>query len=230
ASGARAARPKAKSGERERAQRVGPERPGRRPRAENVTPGGDVRRTLAVIGASWGGMHALERLLRQLDGGCRLAIAIAQYRAPDRTGTVLVDFLQRACALPVAEADDKQEIEPATVYLAPADYHMLVEPGHIALSIDAPVQQSRPSIDVLFESAADAYGEEVVAAILTGANDDGAHGVQQVKERGGLTLAQDPETAERRQMPDAAIATGAVDRVTTVEDIGCILNGLRRRR
>src|SRR4051794_27352960 len=93
-----------------------------------------ARRTLAVIGSSWGGMQALDRLLRQLDGGCTLAIAIAQHRAPDRTGTILVDYLQRACALPVTEADDKQEIEPGTVYVAPADYHMFVEPGYFALS------------------------------------------------------------------------------------------------
>ena len=169
-------------------------------------------------------MHALERLLRQVDAECRLAVAIAQHRAPDRSGTILVDFLQRASALPVVEADDKQEIEPGTVYVAPADYHLFVEPGHFALSIDAPVQQSRPSIDVLFESAADAYGEEVVAVILTGANDDGAHGIKQVKERGGMTLAQDPATAERREMPDAAIATGAVDQMLTVEQIGAVLN------
>ena len=193
-----------------------------------MTPGGDVRRTLAVIGASWGGMHALERVLRQLDGGCRLAVAIAQHRSPDRAGTVLVDFLQRSCALPVAEAGDKDEIAPGHVYVAPPDYHLLVEPGHFALSIDAPVQQSRPSIDVLFESAADAYGEEVVAVVLTGANSDGALGLARVKQRGGLTLAQDPATAERREMPEAAIATGAVDRVATLEDLGCIVNGLRR--
>ena len=182
------------------------------------------RRSLAVVGASWGGMHALARLLRQLDAGCTLSVAIAQHRAPDRTGSIFVDYLQKASALPVVEADDKQDVEPATVYIAPADYHMLVEPGHFALSIDAPVQQSRPSIDVLFDSAADAYGDEVVAVILTGANDDGAHGIKQVKERGGLTLAQDPTTAERREMPDAAIATGAVDEVLTVEELGAVLN------
>src|SRR5262249_32930182 len=151
------------------------------------------------------------------------AIAVAQHRAPDRTGSVLVDFLQRWCALVVCEADDKLDIEPAHVYLAPADYHLFVERGHFALSIDAPVQQSPPSTDGLFDSAADAYGEDVVGVILTGANDDGAHGLRQVKERGGLTLVQDPSTAERREMPDAAIATGAVDRVLTVEELGDVL-------
>src|SRR5213078_568001 len=104
---------------------------GARPAGEDlpenyVTPGaGEIKRTLAVVGASWGGMHALDRLLRQLDGACRLSIAIAQHRAPDRTGTVFVDFLQRASPLPVAEADDKEEIEPGKVYVAPADYHLL---------------------------------------------------------------------------------------------------------
>jgi two-component system chemotaxis response regulator CheB len=186
------------------------------------------RRSVAVVGSSWGGMYALARLLGQLDAGCGMSIAVAQHRAPDRTGTVLVDYLQKASALHVSEAGDKLAIEPANVYVAPADYHLFVEPGHFALSIDAPVQQSRPSIDVLFDSAADAYGDEVVAVILTGANDDGAHGIGQVKQRGGLTLAQDPETAERREMPEAAIATGAVDRVLSVEEIGDLLNHLCR--
>jgi two-component system chemotaxis response regulator CheB len=175
-------------------------------------------------------MEALCRLLRPLDRDCRLAVAIAQHRAPDTTGTVLVDYLQRACSLTVVEPHDKQAIEPAHVYVAPADYHLYVEEGSFALSIDAPVQQSRPSIDVLFDSAADAYGDEVVAVILTGANSDGAHGIKQVKQRGGLTLAQDPLTAERREMPDAAIATGAVDRVITVEQIGIVLNDIGHDR
>lgn len=185
-----------------------------------------VPRRLAVVGASWGGMHALARLLGQLDAECRLAVAIAQHRAAERTGTVLVDFLQRCCALPVGEAEDKQDIEAGVVSIAPPDYHLFVEPGHYALSLDAPVHQSRPSIDVLFESAGDAYREEVVAVILTGANDDGARGVAAVKEGGGMTLAQDPDTAERREMPEAAIATGAVDQVLTIEEIGGVLNQL----
>ena len=187
-------------------------------------------RTLAVIGSSWGGMHALRHVLSQLDAECQLAIAVAQHRAAERGGSVLVDFLQRSCALPVEEPGDKDAIEPGHVYIAPPDYHLLVERDHFALSIDAPVQQSRPSIDVLFESAADAYGEEVVAVILTGANSDGARGLQRIKAAGGMTLAQDPETAERREMPDAAIATGAVDRVAALEDIGCILTSLSRGR
>jgi two-component system chemotaxis response regulator CheB len=169
-------------------------------------------------------MHALARLLSRLDPDCQLTIVIAQHRAPDRTASVLADFLQKQCALAVREADDNLDIEPARVYVAPADYHLFVERGRFALSIDPPVQQSRPSIDVLFESAADAYGEEVVGVILTGANDDGARGLRQVKERGGLTLVQDPATAERREMPDAAIATGAVDSVLTVEELGDVLN------
>ena len=192
--------------------------------------GREPARTLAVIGSSWGGMHALRRVLSQLDAECPLAIAVAQHRAAERAGTVLVDFLQRSCALPVEEVGDKDAIEPGHVYIAPPDYHLLVERDHFALSIDAPVHQSRPSIDVLFESAADAYGEEVVAVILTGANSDGARGLQRIKAGGGMTLAQDPETAERREMPDAAIATGAVDRIATLEDIGCILTSLSRGR
>jgi two-component system chemotaxis response regulator CheB len=133
-------------------------------------------------------------------------------------------FFETRCPLPVREVDDKDEIKPGHVYIAPADYHTLVEPGHFALSIDAPVMFSRPSIDVLFESAADSYGSELVAVVLTGANDDGSRGVRYVHERGGLTIVQDPATAERPEMPAAALATGLIDRVLPIEEITLVLN------
>ena len=183
-----------------------------------------IDRRVVVVGASWGGMYAVGRLLGNLRPDSPLTILVAQHRAPDSPDQVLVRYLQARSPLPVREAEDKDEVEPAHVFVAPPDYHLLVEPGHLALSVDAPVMFSRPSIDVLFESAADSYGSATVAVVLTGANDDGSRGVCMVHERGGLTLVQDPLTAERREMPDAAIATGVVDQVLTVEQIASVLN------
>src|SRR5205085_12562291 len=125
----------------------------------------------------------------------------------------LDELLQRHTALAVREADDKLPFEPRYVYLAPPDYHLLVEPGHLALSTEGAVQFARPSIDVLFESVADAYRERANGIILTGANDDGADGLRRIKERGGVTIVQDPATSERRRMPDAAIAASVADAV-----------------
>ncbi|MEA2436192.1 MAG: two-component system, chemotaxis family, protein-glutamate methylesterase/glutaminase, partial [Thermoleophilaceae bacterium] len=105
------------------------------------------------------------------------------------------------------------------VYNAPADYHLLVEPEGFALSTDEMVQHSRPSIDVLFDSAADVYADRLVGVILTGANADGAYGLRRVKRRGGVTIVQDPDTAEKRAMPEAAIATGAADHVVPLDAI-----------
>jgi two-component system chemotaxis response regulator CheB len=119
----------------------------------------------------------------------------------------------------VREVDDKEAIEPRHVYLAPPDYHLLVERGSFALSTDERVQHARPSIDVLFESAADAYGERVIGIVLTGANEDGAAGLARIADRGGLAIVQDPESAERRAMPDAAIAAGTPT-VLPLEEIG----------
>ena len=109
------------------------------------------------------------------------------------------------------------------MYLAPPDYHVLIEPGRIALSIDEPVSYSRPSIDVLFESAADVYGPRVVAVLLTGANADGSKGLVRVKAAGGYAIVQDPSTAESPEMPAAGIASVPVDRVLPLEQIAAEL-------
>jgi two-component system chemotaxis response regulator CheB len=130
----------------------------------------------------------------------------------------------------VSEVDDKDPIAPGSVYLAPPDYHLLVEPGHFALSIDEPVRLSRPSIDVLFESAADAYGERLVGVLLTGYGNDGTAGMAHVRRRGGLTVAQDPETAARPEMPASAIEAGAVDEVLAIEEIAGLLARVARQR
>jgi two-component system, chemotaxis family, protein-glutamate methylesterase/glutaminase len=180
------------------------------------------------VGASWGGFEAVASLLAAIEPECRLSIVVGQHRGSDVTEGVFTRWLQARCALPVREVDDKDEIEPGAVYLGPADYHLLVEDGHFALSVDEPVRFSRPSIDVLFESAAEVYGDEVVAVVLTGANDDGCRGVLAVKEAGGMVLVQDPATAERPEMPEAAVATGIADRVLPIPAIAAALNDLGR--
>jgi two-component system chemotaxis response regulator CheB len=171
------------------------------------------------MGASWGGLHALEAVLSSLPPDFRTPIAIAQHRSVDSGSGALSRILSVRSGRDVCEAGDKDGIEWGRVYVAPADYHLLVEPESFALSTEDTVQHSRPSIDVLFDSAADAFSDELVAVILTGANADGAYGVERVKRRGGVVIAQDPATAEKREMPGAAIATGAVDHVLPLDGI-----------
>jgi two-component system, chemotaxis family, protein-glutamate methylesterase/glutaminase len=177
-----------------------------------------MRPQLVVVGASLGGMRALARLLGGLPSDFPAALAIVQHRAADSAGA-LSRFLQECSRLPVSEIEDKQPIRPAQVYLAPADYHALIEAGAFALSTEAPLLHARPSIDVLFESAADAYADQVVGVILTGASADGARGLARLKQRGGLALVQSPETAECCVMPAAAIAATQVDWILPLAEI-----------
>jgi len=161
---------------------------------------------VVVIGSSWGGLHALHQVLEALPADLPAAVCIAQHRAPDDEEAALAGLLARGCALTVRDADDKDELRDGEVLLAPPDYHLLVESGTVALSVDEPVRFSRPSIDVLFNSAADAYRERVIGVILTGSNADGAEGLARIRSRGGHALVQDPTTAERAEMPLAALA------------------------
>ena len=177
---------------------------------------------LIVIGCSLGGMYALESVLCALPADFETPIAIAQHRHK-KSNDRLPDFYRRSCKLDVVDAEDKQWIKPRTVYFAPPDYHLLVAKGEFNLSVDDLVRYSRPSIDVLFESAADAYGPRLIGVVLTGANDDGAEGAKRIKSRGGLVVVQDPETAEAPQMPRAAIATGAVDQILRLKEIAPFL-------
>jgi len=181
-----------------------------------------------VIGASWGGLHAVTTLLERLPPGIEreAAFVVAQHRSPESAPGALESLLQARTPLPVLEAGDKDPIVPGRLYVAPPDYHLLVEAGSFALSVDERVQFARPSIDVLFESAAVAYRERVVGIVLTGANADGAAGLAAIKERGGVAIVQDPGTAERRTMPDAAIAATVADAVLPLDDIGPFLHGL----
>jgi two-component system chemotaxis response regulator CheB len=181
---------------------------------------------LIVVGASLGGLRAAEKLLRGLPADPGVAVVLAQHRGPDSTRGSLEAILQQHTRLRVVEAGDKDPIEPGNVYLAPPDYHLLVEPGSFALSVDERVQFARPSIDVLFESAADAYGERLIGIVLTGANADGAAGLAAVKRRGGVAVVQEPGTAEARSMPEAALKLTAADAVLPLEEIGAFVYGL----
>jgi two-component system chemotaxis response regulator CheB len=165
---------------------------------------------LVVIGTSLGGLSALKVLLSGLPANFPVAIAVVQHRHKD-SEDMMSSFLQPYITLPIREVVDKDDLLPGTVYVAPADYHLLVDPGYFTLSTDAPVSYARPSIDVLFESAADVYGEFVIGIVLTGANQDGAKGLAAIKAQGGSTIVQEPATAESPSMPTAAIATAVVD-------------------
>jgi two-component system, chemotaxis family, protein-glutamate methylesterase/glutaminase len=181
---------------------------------------------LVCIGASWGGLKAVGQLLTDLPEDFDLPIAIAQHRHPDSQAETLAELLQTRTNRPVLDVDDKMPIEARHVYIAPPNYHLLVERGSFALSVDEHIQYARPSIDVLFETAAHAYGAGVIGIILTGANADGALGLARIKNAGGVALIQDPLGAARRTMPDAAIAATAADAVLPVEEIANFLYGL----
>jgi two-component system, chemotaxis family, protein-glutamate methylesterase/glutaminase len=171
-------------------------------------------------------LHAVGQVLSDIPLDLEQPIVIAQHRSAEGAQSALGELLGHQIARPVLEVEDKMAIERSKVYLAPADYHLLVEPGSFALSVDARVQHARPSVDVLFESAADAYRDGVIGVILTGANEDGAAGLAKIKAMGGVAVIQDPNSAERRAMPDAAIAATVADAVVPLDAIGRFLYGL----
>jgi two-component system, chemotaxis family, protein-glutamate methylesterase/glutaminase len=177
---------------------------------------------IVVIGTSMGGLVALETLLTGLPRGFSLPTAVVQHRGPLSTDR-LCATLRRYTDLAVHEAQDKQPILPGCVYIAPPDYHLMVDAGHFALSTEAPVLYARPSIDVLFHSAADVYAERVLAVVLTGASRDGAEGAARVKARGGGVIVQAPETAEAPLMPEAAIEAARPDWILPLDRIGPFL-------
>jgi len=181
---------------------------------------------LICIGASWGGLEAVGRLLADIPDEVDVPIVVAQHRHVTSTSGALAELLHLRVKRPVQDAEDKLVIEPGKVYLAPPDYHLLVQRGSFALSTDERVQFARPSIDVLFESAAYEYGPGVIGIILTGANEDGAAGLAAVKRRGGVAVIQDPRDALRRTMPEAAIAATAADAVLPLEEIGKFVYGV----
>jgi two-component system chemotaxis response regulator CheB len=180
-------------------------------------------RDLVVVGASWGGLHALRTVLGAMPPELAAAVVVVQHRSPESHATAFCDLLGAATRLRVCEVDDKQPLEPGQVYLAPAGFHTLVEDGHLELSLDAAVEHSRPSIDVLFQSAAESYRERCAGVVLTGANADGAAGLARIVELGGAAIVQDPDTAERAEMPRAAVNAVPSARVAPLEQIAPLL-------
>lgn len=172
-----------------------------------------------VIGASAGALEALSAILPALPATFRPAILIVVHVPQDRK-SVMAELLQRKSRLVVREAEDKEPISGGTVYFAPPGYHLLVETDKcLSLSSDEPVLFSRPSIDVLFESAADAYGSRLIGVILTGANQDGANGIRAVADAGGIAVVQRPDQAFAPAMPEAAIAACPTAQVLSLEEI-----------
>lgn len=158
---------------------------------------------IVVVGVSAGGLSALQTLLGGLKGSFNVAVVLVQHRSKE--SDALCELLQDAAMLPVHEATDKMPIEAGLVYLAPPDYHLLVEDGFFSLSTEEPVMYSRPSIDLALDSAADAYGPRAVGVVLTGANRDGARGLRRLVDAGGYGIVQDPASAEVAVMPAAAL-------------------------
>jgi two-component system chemotaxis response regulator CheB len=181
-----------------------------------------------VVGASAGGSQALAEILGRVPSDCHLPILVAQHLHPDDEGG-FAERLDRQTPLRVVTPCDKQSIAAGTVYVAPANYHLLVERnGTLALSTANRVNWSRPSIDVLFESAASVWGQQVLAILLTGASNDGTQGLRMVKALGGTTVVQDPATAQYPAMPRSAVDAGVADQVIPLEKIGQLLAELGR--
>lgn len=181
------------------------------------------RRELAfealVIGCSAGGFDALRIVLGTLPADLDIAVIIVAHTSPE-SDNLLPNVLSKFCQLPVSEAREREMVEPRHIYIAPPNYHLLVEPDRsFALSVDERVCFVRPSIDVLFVSAADVYRNHLIGVILTGANNDGAEGLKAIKNAGGFTLVQDPREAYADAMPKAAVEIGAAERVLSLTQL-----------
>ena len=184
----------------------------------------DIR--AVAIGASAGGVQALSELLPALAAESRAAVFVVLHLPRDKP-SLLVDVFSQKCALDVREAEDKEPVKPGTVYFAPPNYHLLVDAGpQLALSADELVHHSRPSIDVLFDSAAQVYREHLLGIILSGANEDGAEGLAAVHEAGGLTVVQEPQTAQSSAMILSALERLPVDLVLDLPGIAALLQRL----
>jgi two-component system chemotaxis response regulator CheB len=183
---------------------------------------------IVVVGTSWGGLAALKRIVAEMPPEYDLPTVIVQHRHRD-SDALLARFLQDQTRLSVCEIEDKQPVESGRLFVAPSNYHVLVERGYFALSLEAPVRFSRPSIDATFSSAADAYGHRCVGIVLTGANDDGADGLRRVADAGGLAVVQDPASAECAVMPESALRAVPTARVLPLDRIGPFLGQLPTR-
>ena len=180
---------------------------------------------IVVIGTSWGGLSALSAIVSALPATFALPIVIVQHRSPDAPG-FLAELLQTRTRLCVVEVDDKRPITPGHVFIAPPNYHLLIERGFFSLTTDAPVRYSRPSIDVTFVSAADTYGARADGVVLTGANADGSRGLKRIVDRGGLAFVQLPAIAESPTMPAAALRCVPNARALAIPEIANALTDL----
>ncbi|PLX10701.1 MAG: chemotaxis protein CheB [Marinilabiliales bacterium] len=176
-----------------------------------------------VIGASAGGLYAIRDLLKPLPAEFNIPIIIVQHLSP-HSDNYMIEFLNKTTNLKVKEVDEKEKIKSGQVYIAPPNYHVLIEDNEtFSLSADEKVNYSRPSIDVLFYSAADVYKKNLIGIVLTGANDDGARGLFEIRKSGGLGIVQTPATAEASQMPNAAILEANPDHILNISDISKLL-------
>jgi two-component system chemotaxis response regulator CheB len=178
-----------------------------------------ARYDIAVIGTSWGGLAALRELVSCLPEDLPMPVVVIQHRHK-HSDSALPQLLQDKTPLRVCEVEDKMPMEPGCVFVAPADYHLLVEPEHFTLSVEEPIRYSRPSIDLTFTSAADVFGAKTIGVVLTGANADGSAGLKRIAERGGAALVQEPVTAESPTMPTAALKAVPTARTLTIDLIG----------
>ncbi|WP_257385592.1 chemotaxis protein CheB [Tahibacter caeni] len=179
-----------------------------------------------AIGASTGGVEALLQLLPALGGESAVSV-FAVLHLPRERSSLLAEIFAPRCRLPVRDVQDKDPVLPGSIYFAPPDYHLLVDDGpQLALSMDPPVEHSRPSVSVLFESAAAVYGPRLLGVLLTGAGSDGASGLQAVQRAGGVTVVQQPADARMPQMPEAALACMTPDHVLTLEEIMSLFQAL----
>ena len=178
-----------------------------------------------VIGASAGGIEALGVLLPALPRDFSLPVAVVLHVPPDRR-SLLVEIFAHRCALSLREPEDKERVQPGVVYFAPPGYHLLFEnPGSFSLSVDDQVNHSRPSIDVLFESAAESFGARLLAILLSGSNADGAQGIARVHAAGGGVAVQDPATAPSREMPEAGLRACPEAQVLDLGGLAQLLRG-----
>jgi len=179
-----------------------------------------------VIGVSAGGFTALTELLSLMPAGFPLAMVIVQHRNDDHAN-YLCHHLNKHCKMPVSEATFNGQILTGHIYLAPANYHLLIERERLfSLSVEPAVCFSIPAIDVLFESAADAYAEKLIGIVLTGANDDGSLGLKKIRARGGLAIVEDPRSAEVSTMPQSAIDIAGADHILPLPEIAGFLAGI----
>lgn len=183
-----------------------------------------------VIGTSAGGLRALKCIIEKLPAQFDIPILIVQHLSP-QSGSFLPNYLGQFTHLQVKEAEPNEPILNGYVYIAPANYHLLVEKDKkLSLTVDEKVNFSRPSIDLLFESAAEAFLDQLLAILLTGANNDGANGIIRIHQLGGTTIAQHPESAEVKTMPQSAIETGNIDWVLHLNEISVFLSQMAEKK